>query len=973
MNTRASATYTAIVVGLLAGATHGATPDSGTAATLPGTIQAEQFDEGGAGIAYHDDSAGNSGGQLRTTDVDLERTGDDGGGYNVGWVSAGEWLNYTVHVATAAVYLIEVRVASPGAGGTFHLEVDGLDKTGPVAIPDTGGWQDWTTVAASGVPLAAGAQVFRLVMDTPASSGAVGNFNWIRVSFDQPAGSTPYLGTPAALPGTIEAEHFDNGGAELAYHDDSAGNSGGQLRTTDVDLELTGDDGGGYNVGWVSAGEWLNYTVHVATAAVYLIEVRVASPGAGGTFHLEVDGLDKTGPVAIPDTGGWQDWTTVAASGVPLAAGAQVFRLVMDTPASSGAVGNFNWIRVSFDQPAGSTPYLGTPAALPGTIEAEHFDNGGAELAYHDDSAGNSGGQLRTTDVDLELTGDDGGGYNVGWVSAGEWLNYTVHVATAAVYLIEVRVASPGAGGTFHLEVDGLDKTGPVAIPDTGGWQDWTTVAASGVPLAAGAQVFRLVMDTPASSGAVGNFNWIRVQPDDSGPLVITAPSPGSTLRTTAFVLRWGGGGDEFWVNVGTTPGGADVYASGSIGQAAEHTVTGLPLNGTTVHVEVRRRIGGRVDAISAQYTSPVRKALAIVTDFSDRKLEDWTGVGMKSLADVSAQLRALEEHWAWLSRGRELIQWDIVRIRLPQAAVPGAFANWNAFRDAVALLAKQQVDIADYDVNGDAVLDVSWAIVCSGDAKIEYAIGGSSKNAGVNLFMDGQASRSVWEGQTGNFTHEVGHLLGIVDMYGDYATQGALTIMSYPWVNPGSPPGDFGAYEQQLLGWLKPRVVNATTHDVWLPNAFDQLAAVKVPTARDSEYFLIEYRRKPHTGYGSAHFNVLDGLVVYHVLEGAHMSQDPPLVKLEPADGRINPGAWPDPASDLIYPGNPSWTPPLVVYTYDQVPQEVFRLDNVAWVDGGMSFDLTVMPLQPALNLLANVSFESGDGGRPSSWMSGA
>jgi M6 family metalloprotease-like protein len=493
------------------------------------------------------------------------------------------------------------------------------------------------------------------------------------------------------------------------------------------------------------------------------------------------------------------------------------------------------------------------------------------------------------------------------------------------------------------------------------------------VPLAAGAQVLRLVMDTVASSGAVGNFNWMRVQPDVSGSFAITGPTPGSTLRTTAFVLRWDGGGDEFWVNVGTTPGGADVYASGSIGQAAEHTVTGLPLNGTTVYVEVRRRIGGRVDAISAQYTSPVRKALAIVTDFSDRKLEDWTGAGMKSLADVSAQLRALEEHWAWLSRGREQIQWDIVRIRLPQAAVPGAYANWNAFRDAVALLAKQQVDIADYDVNGDAVLDVSWAIVCSGDAKIEYAIGGSSKNAGVNMFMDGQASQSVWEGQTGNFTHEVGHLLGIVDMYGDYATQGPLTIMSYPWVNPGSPPGDFGAYEQQLLGWLKPRVVNTTTHDVWLPNAFDQLAAVKVPTARDSEYFLIEYRRKPQTGYGSAHFNVLDGLVVYHVLEGSHMSQDPPLVKLEPADGRINPGAWPDPASDLIYPGNPSWTPPLVMYTYDRVPQEVFRLDNVAWVDGGMSFDLTVMPLQPALNLLANVSFESGDGGRPSSWMSGA
>ena len=117
----------------------------------------------------------------------------------------------------------------------------------------------------------------------------------------------------------------------------------------------------------------------------------------------------------------------------------------------------------------------------------------------------------------------------------------------------------------------------------------------------------------------VGNFNWIRVQPDDSGSFAITAPSPGSTLRTTSLTLRWAGAGDEFWVNVGTIPGGADIYASGSIGQAGQHTVTGLPLNGTTVYVEVRRRIGGRFDTTAAQYTASVRKALAIVTDFSDR------------------------------------------------------------------------------------------------------------------------------------------------------------------------------------------------------------------------------------------------------------------------------------------------------------------------------------------------------------------
>src|SRR5258708_1004867 len=64
-------------------------------------------------------------------------------------------------------------------------------------------------------------------------------------------GSTPFSGTPVAVPGTIEAEQFDNGGEGVAYHDLMAGNSGGQYRAADVDIESTTDVNGGYNVGWI--------------------------------------------------------------------------------------------------------------------------------------------------------------------------------------------------------------------------------------------------------------------------------------------------------------------------------------------------------------------------------------------------------------------------------------------------------------------------------------------------------------------------------------------------------------------------------------------------------------------------------------------------------------------------------------------------------------------------------------------------
>src|SRR4051812_20957947 len=48
------------------------TPVYGTPQSLPGTILAADFDEGGAGIAYGDSTTGNSGGVYRQTDVDLE-------------------------------------------------------------------------------------------------------------------------------------------------------------------------------------------------------------------------------------------------------------------------------------------------------------------------------------------------------------------------------------------------------------------------------------------------------------------------------------------------------------------------------------------------------------------------------------------------------------------------------------------------------------------------------------------------------------------------------------------------------------------------------------------------------------------------------------------------------------------------------------------------------------------------------------
>src|SRR5690606_30031865 len=131
-------------------------------------------------------------------------------------------------------------------------------------------------------------------------------------------GSTPYSGTPIALPATIEAENFDRGGQGVAYSDRVPGNAGGQYRTSeDVDI-IPSPAGSGYVVNNFETGEWLNYTVNVPTAGQYDIALRASSMMSNSAFRVLLDGNDVTGSVTVPNTGSWSTFQWVTRTGVNL-------------------------------------------------------------------------------------------------------------------------------------------------------------------------------------------------------------------------------------------------------------------------------------------------------------------------------------------------------------------------------------------------------------------------------------------------------------------------------------------------------------------------------------------------------------------------------------------------------------------------------------------------------------------------------
>lgn len=152
-------------------------------------------------------------------------------------------------------------------------------------------------------------------------------------------------------------------------------------------------------------------------------------------------------------------------------------------------------------------PYKGTPWPIPGIIEAEHYDEGGEGFAFHEANAnGNEGlATLRNDEVDIETTQDISGAYNVGYILSGEWLEYTVNVTATDKYDLNLRVAADGAGRIFHVEMDEIDITGDIMVPNTGGWQKWETVTVPGIDLTSGQKVMRIVFESDYM-----NLNWVE-------------------------------------------------------------------------------------------------------------------------------------------------------------------------------------------------------------------------------------------------------------------------------------------------------------------------------------------------------------------------------------------------------------------------------------------------------------------------------
>lgn len=185
-------------------------------------------------------------------------------------------------------------------------------------------------------------------------------------------------------------------------------------------------------------------------------------------------------------------------------------------------------------------PFSGSAFTIPGIIEAGNYDTFeggiGQNISYIDNDQNNNGDYRTNEYVDVALVTNEGP--TVGWINAGEWLEYSIDVQTAGYYDVDIRYASgnPNGGGPCHFEIDGNIISPSISFNSTNGWGNWATKVANNVALTAGEHILRLVFSDGEFN--IGNMDFSYSNPlnyvppiaDAGADVVVILPATTATL-----------------------------------------------------------------------------------------------------------------------------------------------------------------------------------------------------------------------------------------------------------------------------------------------------------------------------------------------------------------------------------------------------------------------------------------------------------
>jgi len=236
-------------------------------------------------------------------------------------------------------------------------------------------------------------------------------------------------------------------------HDTTTGNTGNTYRSEDVDIEVTHDEGGGYNVGWIAKSEWLAFEgLTIPVTGEYIINVRVASP-SGGSMSVDLNGGEiALGSLTIPNTGSWSSWQTISTT-VQLEAGTFNLGVFAET-----AGWNFNWIEfVHVPEEVADGEVVWAVNAGGNAYTSSDGVNYSADEGFSNGNAASTGAEIKAT-PDPTIYQSERWGQNISYAKTLDNGSYTVNLKFAEIHWSEAGKRQ------FSVSAEGLTRLASVDI-----------------------------------------------------------------------------------------------------------------------------------------------------------------------------------------------------------------------------------------------------------------------------------------------------------------------------------------------------------------------------------------------------------------------------------------------------------------------------------------------------------------------------
>lgn len=312
------------------------------------------------------------------------------------------------------------------------------------------------------------------------------------------------------------------------------------------------------------AGDYVEYKIDAAQAGTYLAALRITfESGASKGIVLKNGAGETLAEYTVPQLYN-KNWVTVGSQ-VTLPAGEQILRVYAQA-------GGFELGSLTLEPAAPQV--MSEDGHL--RVEAESYSNATVGV-IQDNAASGTSPAFR----------------NIGYMSAGNTLDYLVDVLEDGYYRVTYRYAT-AQGGVSAAFTAGGQVLGTAALPGTGGWGTYKE-ASHVVSLRQGVQTISLL-----DQGDGFNLDWFELQPADAPEQTVTeqAAVPAASLRAGTYY-------GSRQITLSTSTEGASVFYTldGTLPTSASTPYTG-PIKVT--ELTVIRAIAvktGLKDSFVAPYT----------------------------------------------------------------------------------------------------------------------------------------------------------------------------------------------------------------------------------------------------------------------------------------------------------------------------------------------------------------------------------